>query len=362
LSAIMTAVSDNTPYYMAMTADPAKNDISEIQSQLNKLYPDGRYGDEQAWHKRYGLNTTASRDALQREVGSRFFTQEITPPVKMRPAERAVTLHPWQQAEYERVMQHFNKARAAMARGEVAVDAIKALRPEKFEGVPEAQHEAIARQLQRGLPTMKDNLLNRVVNLAPADKNAKVQSVLSFLKDHPVKEKPVVIFAGNYASVDMLHDALAKAGHRVAVLDGRKTTKEKDLARRQFQPDKGKEPEAEIFILSNAGATGLNLQRGQTLINYDTPLTAMVHNQRKGRIFRLGQTRDVDVVDLVSNTEFEQRARERLHRKYDLRKIFVDPGESMDDTGLAAAIARARARAHAAQQALADSTDATLAA
>jgi len=93
-------------------------------------------------------------------------------------------------------------------------------------------HEAIARQLQRGLPTMRDNLLNRVVNLAPADKNAKVQSVLSFLKDNPVKEKPAVIFAGNYASVDMLHDALAKAGHHVAVLDGRKTTKEKDLARR----------------------------------------------------------------------------------------------------------------------------------
>jgi hypothetical protein len=66
---------------MAMTADPARNDISEIQSQLNKLYPDGRYGDEQVWHKRYGLNTTASRDALQREVASRFFTQEITPPV-----------------------------------------------------------------------------------------------------------------------------------------------------------------------------------------------------------------------------------------------------------------------------------------
>jgi len=26
--------------------------------------------------------------------------------------------------------------------------------------------------------------------------------------------------AGNCASVDLLHDALAKAGHRVAVLDG----------------------------------------------------------------------------------------------------------------------------------------------
>ena len=84
----------------------------------------------------------------------------------------------------------------------------------------------------------------------------------------------------------------------------------------------------------------------------------MVHNQRKGRIYRLGQKQDVDVVDLVSNTDFERRACERLTRKYDLRKTFVDAGESMDDTGLAAYIARARAE----KSAVADSTEAQLAA
>jgi hypothetical protein len=58
-----------------------------------------------------------------------------------------------------------------------------------------------------------------------------VRSVLDFLKEHPTKEKPVVIF--DYAAVDALDDALQKAGHRVAVLDGRKTTQEKDLAWRK---------------------------------------------------------------------------------------------------------------------------------
>ena len=48
-----------------------------------------------------------------------------------------------------------------------------------------------------------------------------------------MKEKPVVIFAGNYAAVDALEDALQKAGHRVAVLDGGKTTHEKDRAWRK---------------------------------------------------------------------------------------------------------------------------------
>jgi len=117
---------------------PSEKESSCGQTRQTLRGDDGRSDREQACHKRHGLNTTARRDALPRQVASRFFTQEIIPPVKMRPAER--------------VMQDFNKARAATARGEVAVDAIKALRPEKFAGVPEEQHEAIARQLQRGLP------------------------------------------------------------------------------------------------------------------------------------------------------------------------------------------------------------------
>lgn len=86
-----------------------------------------------------------------------------------------------------------------MSRGEVAVDPIKELRPERFDGVPPEQHEAIARQLQRGLATMKENLLNSVVNLAPADKNAKVRAVLDFLKDHPMPEADAMRGTGRSA-------------------------------------------------------------------------------------------------------------------------------------------------------------------
>jgi SNF2 family DNA or RNA helicase len=128
-------------------------------------------------------------------------------------------------------------------------------------------------------------------------------------------------------------------------MTGENTGQEKDARRRKFQPDdKTQAPEADVFILSDAGATGLNLQRGQTLINYDTPMTAMVHAQRNGRVNRLGQTRDVDLIDLVTDTPFEQRARQRMNQKYDLRNVFTDPGEGLDDTGLAGYISRARHR------------------
>jgi hypothetical protein len=345
LSAMMTAVSDNTPYYMAMTADPAKNDISEIRSQLDKLYPDGRYGDEADWNRRYGLNTTASREALRRQVQGRFFTSTIRPPIQARKTEDRFDLHPEQTKEYEHITDLADRARLDRSKGKINVDAMRELSPGSFEGKPEKEHEAIARRLTENVGIIRDAALNRAVNLAPAESNAKIQAILKRLKDHPVKDKPVVIFAHNLEAVHHIEDALKKAGQRVATLTGEHSSEEKDKRRRMFQPEKGTEPQADILVLSDAGATGLNLQRGQTLIQFDTPMTAMVAEQRKGRINRLGQTQDVDLVDLTTNSDFEERARKRLTMKYDLRQIFADPGESLDDTGLAAYIARARKEA-----------------
>jgi len=350
MSGVLQAVSDNTKYFMSMSADPAKNDISEIRSQLDKIHTDGRYSDEQAWHKRYGLATSASRGALRQEVASRFAIGHITPPITATRSEEAVTLHPEQQAEYRRIVDTYNKARADRSRGETNVEAIKLLSPSSFAGKPDTEHEAIAKRLADNLGILRESALNRAINLAPPEHNGKIQHLLKKLEAHPVKDKPVIVFAHNLDAVHHIEDALTKAGHRVTTLTGEHTGQEKDKRRTAFQPPKGREPEADIFVLSDAGATGLNLQRGQTLINYDTPMTAMVHAQRNGRIHRLGQTQDVDLVDLATDTEFEQRARQRMAAKYDLRSIFTDPGDAVDDTSLGGFISRARAAKRAGEQ------------
>ncbi|HVM98309.1 MAG TPA: DEAD/DEAH box helicase, partial [Candidatus Acidoferrales bacterium] len=344
LSAVLQAISDNTSHYMAMTADPAKNDISEIRSQLDKIYTDGRYGDDQAWHKRYGLNTSASREALKREVQSRFFNSHITPPIKATHNELSAQLHPEQQRDYDAVMSNYDRARAARIRGEIDVAAIKALSPRSFEGVAADKELATARKLSDNLGIIRDAALHRAINMAPPEKNGKIQAILKKLEGHNAKDKPVVLFAHNLEAVAHLENALKGAGHRVVTLTGEHSTAEKDQRRQMFQPQKGTEPKADVFVLSDAGATGLNLQRGQTLIQYDTPMTAMVHEQRNGRINRVGQTQDVDLFDVVTPTPFEQRARNRLARKGDLRSIFTDPGEGLDDQGLAGYIGRARAQ------------------
>lgn len=343
LSAMMTAVSDNTSHYMAMTADPLKNDVSEIRSQLDKIHTDGRYGSEADWHKRYGVNTTASTEALRREVRSNFVMSHVKPDVQVEKSVQSHALHPEQKAAYAEVMRSYQEARRDRAAGRINVEACKALSPSSFEGVDESQHMDVARAITDNIGIIKEAALNRVVNLAPPERNAKIQGILAHLKEHDTADKPVVVFAHNLEAVHHLEKALSDAGHQVTAITGEHTSREKDDRRLRFQPERG-EPKANVIVLSDAGATGLNLQRGQTLIQYDTPMTAMVHNQRNGRIHRTGQTQNVNLVDMTTDTPFEAAARKRLDKKYTLKEIFTDAGDRLDDTGMAGFVNGARKR------------------
>lgn len=74
-----------------------------------------------------------------------------------------------------------------------------------------------------------------------------------------------------------------------------------------------------VFIATEAGAKGLNLQFAGTLINYDLPWNPQRIEQRIGRIHRYGQTRDVLVVNFVAEgNQAEELLLEILMRKLDL--------------------------------------------
>lgn len=331
VSKLFMAATDSTPYMMTSTADPLVNDVSEIRDQLDRLEPDERYGDEQEWHKRYGLNTTASRDALRHEVSSRFLMSSVSPPTKANRIEERVPLAPEQRKQYDTVVKMYEKARGDRAKGKINVEAIRALAPDHFEGVPAAEHENVARKLSDTLGLLREAALRRAINNAPPESNAKMQALEKRLKGVDTKSKPVLIFSHNPSVVKQIAERLGAQGHRTVTLSGSETAKEKDAARIAFQGGAGKEPTADIIVLSDAGATGLNLQRGTQVIQYDTPQTAMLHAQRQARSYRLGQQGDVDLVDLITDTPFEERARQMIATKYARRAIFSEANQDGED-------------------------------
>jgi superfamily II DNA/RNA helicase len=177
-----------------------------------------------------------------------------------------------------------------------------------------------------------------VTNIHPA--GVKFDFVEKYVQDH--EGQPTVVFARNLDSVHALADRLTKAGHRVAVITGSMSSQAKDNAKRSFNPETG-EASADVLISSDAGAVGANLQRGHHLINVDVPLTSMVHEQRIAREVRTGQLNHVNVTDLVTDSDFDRRNRQRLERKSQLRQLMTSSADLTDDHGLAQRIAKARA-------------------
>ena len=86
-------------------------------------------------------------------------------------------------------------------------------------------------------------------------------------------------------------------------------------------------PESRVFISTDAGSTGLNLQVASILINLDLPWNPAVLEQRIARIFRIGQQRPIQVINLVSKGSIEEGMIEKLRFKTSMFEGVLDGGQ-----------------------------------
>ncbi len=82
-----------------------------------------------------------------------------------------------------------------------------------------------------------------------------------------------------------------------------------------------------VFISTDAGSTGLNLQSASLIINLDLPWNPAVLEQRIGRIYRYGQKNGVQVINLVSKDTIEERMIDKLRFKQNMFSGVLDGGE-----------------------------------
>ncbi|MCC6462858.1 MAG: DEAD/DEAH box helicase [Saprospiraceae bacterium] len=90
------------------------------------------------------------------------------------------------------------------------------------------------------------------------------------------------------------------------------------------------EPGCRVFLSTDAGGVGLNLQSASLLINLDIPWNPAVLEQRIGRIHRMGQANNVTVINMVSTESIEHRMLGVLEFKASMAQGVLDPDG--DDT------------------------------
>ena len=87
------------------------------------------------------------------------------------------------------------------------------------------------------------------------------------------------------------------------------------------------DPDSRVFLSTDAGCTGLNLQAASIIINLDLPWNPAVLEQRIGRIYRIGQQRNIQVYNLVAAQTFEEQMIGKLRFKSSMFEGVLDGGE-----------------------------------
>lgn len=86
-------------------------------------------------------------------------------------------------------------------------------------------------------------------------------------------------------------------------------------------------PTSRVFLSTDASSTGLNLQAAATIINIDLPWNPAVLEQRIGRIYRLGQQNNIQVINLVAPHSIEEEMLGKLRFKTSMFEGVLDDGE-----------------------------------
>ncbi|MFP3912776.1 MAG: DEAD/DEAH box helicase, partial [Desulfobacteraceae bacterium] len=108
---------------------------------------------------------------------------------------------------------------------------------------------------------------------------------------------------------------LDKLGTGYTKLTGNVPTQKRGALVERFFED----PECKVFLSTDAGGVGLNLQAATMVVNLDLPWNPAVLEQRIGRAHRHGQSKPVHVVNLIAKGTIEERMLDTLAAK---RAIF----------------------------------------
>src|SRR5437899_4352880 len=95
------------------------------------------------------------------------------------------------------------------------------------------------------------------------------------------------------------------------------------------------DPDCRVFLSTDAGGVGLNLQAASAVVNFEPPWNPARLEQRIGRVHRMGQTRPVQVIHLLTKGTIEERVWETMRLKKSLfAGVFDSPVAEVDFAAL----------------------------
>jgi superfamily II DNA or RNA helicase len=162
-------------------------------------------------------------------------------------------------------------------------------------------------------------LIDRQTNISP-----KLKELETILEELVIQNgRKVVIFSEWIAMTFLIGKHLSRAGIPFVELSGKIPVKKRQALIDEFSSN----PDCKVFLSTDAGGTGLNLQAADCVINFELPWNPAKVNQRVGRINRIGQaSKCLNVVNLIAKNSIEERILAGIKLKEELFSGVFDGG------------------------------------
>jgi SNF2 family DNA or RNA helicase len=140
----------------------------------------------------------------------------------------------------------------------------------------------------------------------------KLEEFREVIREVAVEENRKVVVFSEYERMTFLAgDLLKKMGIGFVSLHGGVPGPKRGDLMRRFRED----PECKVFLSTDAGGVGLNLQSASAVVNFEPPWNPARLEQRIGRVHRMGQSQPVQVIHFLTSGSIEERVWETLRVK-----------------------------------------------
>jgi superfamily II DNA or RNA helicase len=148
-------------------------------------------------------------------------------------------------------------------------------------------------------------------------KLAELEKLLETCRENDAK---VIVFSEWERMLELARELCGRLGLGFAWHTGSVPQRRRRAEINAFKTD----PQCRVFLSTDSGSTGLNLQVASVVINCDLPWNPAKLEQRIARAWRKHQTRAVTVINLVAENTIEHRMLETLAQKQALASGVLD--------------------------------------
>lgn len=298
---------------LALTGTPMENNLSELWSVFDFILP-GYLHSHSKFVERYEGPISKGDSATLASLG-----KQIRPFILRRLKQDVLK-------ELPEKIEHVIEAELTQEQKKLYVAYLEQAKGELFSEIREKGFERSQIKILSVLTRLRQLCCHPSLFVENYEGDSgKLQLLKEVVEDSLTAGHRILLFSQFTSMLSIIRAWLKEAGINYLYLDGATPADERMKLVRSFNNGEGS-----IFLLSlKSGGTGLNLTGADTVIHYDPWWNPAVEDQATDRAYRIGQTKTVHVMKLVTHGTIEEKILNLKDRKKQLVDAVIQSGETL---------------------------------